>query len=159
MQIKAASLMREEGWQCFWGKPTSTTRSAAKAARGGVAIAVRKEMPAKQAAAAFETAVLRDDARWDEVVVAVGNGNKHIHHAAIYGYDGAASEAERYRLNEDLLARSMLRMLESLWKLLMNHAAYKELRVSGSLRAANCKAILILTRSSSPGASSKEHLY
>ena len=69
-------------------------------------------MPAKEAADNFQTAELRDDSRRQEVVVAVGDGNQHVHHATIYGYDGASSEAEKYRLNEDLIGRSILRMFE-----------------------------------------------
>ena len=87
--------------------------SATNAARGGVTIKVRKGVPAKTAALDAETVVLRDQCRWEEVAIALGTGKQHINMACLYGYDGASSDPERYRLNEDLLARALLRQLEA----------------------------------------------
>lgn len=57
--------------------------------------------------------MLRDQCRWEEVTIALGTGRKHLKMACIYGYDGASSDPQRYRLNEDLLARALLRQLEA----------------------------------------------
>ena len=59
----------------------------------------------------LETALLRD--QWREVTMALGRGNQHIKVACADGYDEVSSDAESYRLSEDLLARALLRQLEA----------------------------------------------
>lgn len=117
-QIKAAAVMREAGWQSFHGKPTSLagTRkkaaSANNAARGGVAIIVKEEIPTKKCIETQEFALLRNEGRWEEVTVSMEDGHQHVHHATIYGYDGATNCGATHRRNEDMIARALARLLE-----------------------------------------------
>ena len=43
----------------------------------------------------------------------MGTSDKHLKAASLYGYDGAASDGERFRLNEDLISRALVRLLEA----------------------------------------------
>ena len=87
--------------------------TATNAANGGVAILTKEGTPAKKAACNAETAILRDQGRWEEVLHALGKGNQHLKVASLYGYDGATKDGERFRLNEDLISRALIRLLEA----------------------------------------------
>ena len=118
-QVAVGAKLREQNWQAFFGKPMankvtqSKVVTATNAANGGVAILTKKGIPAKKAQNCAETALLRDQGRWEEVLHALGKGNKHIKIASLYGYDGAPTDGERFRLNEDLISRALIRMLEA----------------------------------------------
>ena len=117
-QITTRAKLREQKWQAFFGKPMvnkatkSKVATATNAANGGVAILTKGGTPAKKAQNSAETAILRDQGRWEEVLRTLGKGNKHLKIASLYGYDGAATDGERFRLNEDLIGRALIRMLE-----------------------------------------------
>ena len=68
---------------------------------------------AKKAPNNADTAILRDQGRWEEVLHALGNGNQHIKVASLYRYDGATNDGERFKLNEDLISRAMIRLMEA----------------------------------------------
>lgn len=118
MQLKMAANMSDEGWQPFLGKgmQVQTTAhkvaSATKAAKGGVALVATSGVPIKQAPHNADTAILRDQASWEEILHAIGKGDQHLRIATLYGYDGASGYAQRFRLNEDHIGRALIRMLE-----------------------------------------------
>ena len=66
----------------------------------------------KKAPHNHETALLRDQGRWEEITHAFGKGDKHLKVATYYGYDGASGDAQRCRLNEDHVGRAVIQMLE-----------------------------------------------
>ena len=90
-QITAGAKLREQKWQAFFGKPMvnkatkSKVATATNAANGGVAILTKGGTPAKKAQNSAETAILRDQGRWEEVLRALGRGNKHLKIASLYG--------------------------------------------------------------------------
>ena len=118
LQAKLAAKMAKEKWQAFFGKATQAAASSSKvasatnAAKGGVAIITRTQVPAKKAPENADTIILRDQCRWEEVLVALDKGNRHVRIASVYGYDGAPSDAQRFRLNEEHIGRILLRCLE-----------------------------------------------
>ena len=87
--------------------------TATNAANGGVAMLTKMGTPSKRATGNSETAILRDQGRWEEVLHALGTSDKHLKVASLYGYDGAASDGERFRLNEDLINTALARLLEA----------------------------------------------
>ena len=114
-----AAKVQGEGWQAHMGNAmpvkasSSKVASATNAAKGGVALLARKGVPIKKAPHDHDTALLRDQGRWEEVTQAIGTGNRHVKIASLYGYDGASGNAERFKLNEDLLGKALLKMLET----------------------------------------------
>ena len=105
-QLKTGAKLREENWQAFFGKPMANkatknkVATATNAANGGVAILTKSGTPAKKAPCNVDIAILRGQGRWEEVLHALGKGSKHLKVASLYGYDGAATDGERFRLNE-----------------------------------------------------------
>ena len=87
--------------------------TSTNAASGGVAAITKVGTPAKRAPLSIDTAILRDQGRWEEVLRALGKCNKHLKITSLYGYDGAAGNGERFRLNEDLIGRALARVLEA----------------------------------------------
>ena len=118
-QLKVGAKLRENDWQVFFGRPTAAKATKAKvatatnAANGGVAIMTKEGTAAKKAPNNVDTAILRDQGRWEEVLHALGKGNQHLKVASLYGYDGASSDGERFKLNEDLISRAMIRLIEA----------------------------------------------
>jgi exonuclease III len=118
-QITTGAKLREQNWQAFFGKPMANkvtknkVATATNAANGGVAILAKEGTPVKKAQNSAETAILRDQGRWEEILHALGKGNKHLKVASLYGYDGAPTDGERFRLNEDLISRALIRLLEA----------------------------------------------
>lgn len=118
-QLKIGAKMQEEKWQTFFGKPMANkatknkVATESKAASGGVAVMTRTGTPAKKTPSNAETTILRDQGRWEEVLHALRKGNKHPKVANLYGYDGAATDGERFRLNEDLISKALVRLLEA----------------------------------------------
>lgn len=92
---------------------TKNVATATNAANGGVAILTKTGTPAQKAVGDADAAILRDQGRWEEVLHALEKGNKHLKVASIYGYDGAATDGERFRLNEDLICRALVKLLET----------------------------------------------
>ena len=118
-QLKVGAKMKEANWQTYFGKAMATTATknkvatASNAANGGVAIATKTATPSKKPNGNPETAILRDQGRWEEVMQALGHGDKHLKVASMYGYDGATGDGERFRLNEDLINIASIRLLEA----------------------------------------------
>ena len=89
-QLKVGAKMKEANWQTFFGRAMATTATkmkvamATNAANGGVAIITKTGTPSKKANGNAETAILRDQGRWEEVVQALGQGDKHLKVASIY---------------------------------------------------------------------------
>ena len=75
--------------------------TATNVANGGVVVLTKMGTPSKRAAGNADTAIPRDKGRWEEVLHVLGTGDKHLKAASLYGYDGAASDGERFRFNED----------------------------------------------------------
>ena len=118
MQLKITAKMSDEGWQPFLGKAmqvqttANKVASATNAAKGGVALVAKSGVPIKKAPHNADIAILRDQARWEEILHAIGKGDRHLRIATLYGYDGASGDAQRFRLNEDHISRALIRMLE-----------------------------------------------
>ena len=71
-----------------------------------------KGIPTKKRQTNLDAAILREDGRWEEVTVGAEEGKLHITHSSLYGYDWASKDTQKLKLNEELIGKAILRMLE-----------------------------------------------
>ena len=87
--------------------------TATNAANGGVAVITRIGAPQKELQVMPKQPSLETKAGGKRCCTLWARAIKHLKVASLYGYGGAATDGVRFRLNEDLISRALVWLLEA----------------------------------------------
>ena len=113
--IDFTSQASDAGYNCKWGQPIQIAKTDGGKNGRRVAILVKKPAEAYRQEDTDEQddsnlKYLRSTGRWMEVIMPVGNGEKQIVNATLYGISGANSDNAKFEENERLVAAALIRM-------------------------------------------------
>lgn len=110
-QGRVQGSMKEHGQLIKMSKPRRKKKGQRETA--GVAIITGNNDPTAQADSCVDIEVVADEGRYVEATISCGKGDGSITVMSLYGQDGAANESSKYRYNEDMVARVLLRAISA----------------------------------------------
>ena len=110
-QRRVHGLMKEHGQQIKMSKPRKKKKGQRET--GGVPIITGSNDPTTQADNCVDTEVVAEEGRYVETTICCGKGDESITVMSFCGQDGAASDGSKYRYNEDMMARVLLKAISA----------------------------------------------